>query len=110
MIEDKLSRIEDKIRNASSMEDGNKDSVLELLGELRKEIKEVDENDSALLSSTGSFAEAGANEVTRGGGDKGILDIALSGLSESVKGFEKSHPKLVQVVNSICTQLSNSGI
>ena len=110
MIEDKLSRIEKKIRNANSMEDGNKNSILELLDELRNELKEVDHKSSGQLSSAGSFAEAGANEVTREDGDKGILDIALSGLNESVKGFEKSHPKLVEVVNSICTQLSNSGI
>ena len=98
MIEEKLNRIEEKIRQAPSMQDENKETVLNLL------------EDSERLSSTGSFAEAGTNEVVREGGDKGILDIALNGVRESVKEFEESHPKLVQVMNSICTQLSNSGL
>lgn len=110
MIDEKLDKIEEKIRNASSMQAENKSIVLDLLSDLKKELKEVDEKDTALLSNTGSFAEVGANEVARENGDKGILDIALQGLNESVKGFEKSHPKLVQVINSICTQLSNSGL
>ena len=34
----------------------------------------------------------------------------IRGLSQSVEGFEESHPKLVQAVNSICTTLSDLGI
>jgi hypothetical protein len=34
----------------------------------------------------------------------------LAGLSASVEGFEKSHPKLVEIVNRICTALSGLGI
>lgn len=110
MIEDKLSRIEDKIRKAPSMQEENKESVLSLIGELKDELQAVSAEDSERLSSTGSFAEAGTNEVVRKDGDKGILDIALNGVRESVKEFEETHPRLVQVINSICTQLSNSGL
>ncbi|MCH2206168.1 MAG: DUF4404 family protein [Lentisphaerales bacterium] len=110
MIEEKLNRIEEKIRQAPSMQDENKESVLNLLEDLKEELQSVSREDSERLSSTGSFAEAGTNEVVREGGDKGILDIALNGVRESVKEFEESHPKLVQVMNSICTQLSNSGL
>jgi hypothetical protein len=38
------------------------------------------------------------------------MELSLKGLSSSVEGFEKSHPQLVQVVNRICTTLSNLGI
>ena len=92
------------------MQEQNKESVLSLIEELKEELIAVSAEDSERLSSTGSFAEAGANEVVRKDGDKGILDIALSGARESVKEFEETHPKLVQVINSICTQLSNSGL
>jgi len=110
MISNKLKNIEEKIRNAEAMEQGNKDSVLELLDDLKKEIREINDDKAEQLSSMGSFAEAGANEATRTDGDEGILNIALSGVRASVKDFEESHPQLVQVINSICTQLSNSGL
>jgi len=34
----------------------------------------------------------------------------LEGLGQSVEGFEKSHPRLVQIVNGISNTLSNLGI
>jgi Domain of unknown function (DUF4404) len=38
------------------------------------------------------------------------LEHSLLGLRSSVDGFEQSHPKLVQIVNSISNTLSNLGI
>ncbi|MCM8529951.1 MAG: DUF4404 family protein [Lentisphaeraceae bacterium] len=110
MIEEKLAKIEDKIRQAPAMESENKELVLKLIDELKLEVEGLESVDSEKLASAGSFAEVGANEVTREDGSKGILDIALKGFNESVKDFEESHPKLVQIVNSICTQLANSGL
>jgi hypothetical protein len=34
----------------------------------------------------------------------------LRGLQSSAEGFEKSHPKLVEIVNRISSTLSNLGI
>ena len=42
--------------------------------------------------------------------DPALVETSLKDLSQSVAGFEESHPKLVQAVNSICTTLSNLGI
>jgi hypothetical protein len=42
--------------------------------------------------------------------DEGLIKSALGEVSESIKEFEENHPKLIQVVNSICTQLSNAGL
>ena len=39
-----------------------------------------------------------------------LVQLSLKGLSSSVQGFEGSHPRLVQLVNSLCTTLSNLGI
>jgi hypothetical protein len=38
------------------------------------------------------------------------VEISVKGLRSSVAGFEKSHPRLAQVVNSISNTLSNLGI
>jgi hypothetical protein len=39
-----------------------------------------------------------------------LLKIAVDGLSASVKGFEASHPELVENVNYIANALANMGI
>jgi hypothetical protein len=36
--------------------------------------------------------------------------LSVDGLSESVKEFEISHPKLVEKVNNIAAMLANMGI
>ena len=36
--------------------------------------------------------------------------LSLEGLTSSVEGFEATHPRLVQIVNSISTILANMGI
>jgi len=46
----------------------------------------------------------------QGGRNPELVRLSITGLSRSVEGFEKTHPKLVQAVNSICTTLSNLGI
>jgi len=38
------------------------------------------------------------------------LQLSLNGLTSSVEEFEKSHPKLVQIVNAISNTLANLGI
>jgi hypothetical protein len=38
------------------------------------------------------------------------LKLAIDGLSTSVKGFEASHPQLVENVNTIASALANIGI
>jgi hypothetical protein len=38
------------------------------------------------------------------------LELSLQGLGSSVEEFERSHPKLVQIVNAISQSLSNLGI
>jgi len=38
------------------------------------------------------------------------LRLSLEGLSSSVGELEKSHPRLVQIVNAISNTLSNLGI
>ncbi len=66
--------------------------------------------DADQAHSIAGFAALSAHETTRTEPDAKLLELSLSGLSHSVSQFEESHPRLVQVVNSICNALANLGI
>jgi uncharacterized protein YoxC len=86
MIENTISEIEAKIRGADEVSDEHKRELLQLLAKLKTEIA------------------AGQNQSLQ------PLKNSVEELRSSVEGFEKSHPKLVQAVNSISNTLSNMGI
>ncbi|MCM8539252.1 MAG: DUF4404 family protein [Lentisphaeraceae bacterium] len=101
MIDDKLKRIEDRISQSENMTEENKTLVLELLKELKSEINETSENVSTDLKQNISNIDSE---------DEGFIQSAFNEINSTLTEFEESHPKLVQIVNSICTQLSNSGL
>jgi hypothetical protein len=39
-----------------------------------------------------------------------LMKLAIDGLTASVKGFEASHPQLVENINIIASALANIGI
>jgi hypothetical protein len=91
MIEKNIGDLEAKIRSAA-LADSAKGELLQLLGTLKGEI--------AVLRKT----SVGTPE------DQKVLKNSVEELRSSVEGFEQTHPKLVQAVNSISNTLSNLGI
>lgn len=85
MIETIIADIEVKIQ-AESISDDRKRELFQLLSRLRTEITERDRQNLKPLKHS------------------------VEELRSSVSGFEQSHPKLVQTVNSISNALSNLGI
>jgi len=110
MIDDTLSNIETKIQAADSIKDDRKRELLQLLGTLKSEISTLSKTNSESAQSIAGFTEMSAHEATRSQQNPELLELSLKGLSSSVGGFEKSHPQLVQLVNSISNMLSNLGI
>lgn len=90
MIEQTISEIEARIR-AGSVNEPAKDELLQLLAKLKTEITVMQQN----LDDSG---------------EKEKLKNSMDELRSSVAGFEQSHPKIVQAVNSISNTLSNLGI
>jgi hypothetical protein len=110
MIKDTLSNIEAKIQASDTIKDDRKRELLQLLGTLKSEIAALSRTDSEQAQSIAGFTELSTHEATRAEQNPELLQLSLKGLSSSVGGFEKSHPQLVQLVNSISTMLSNLGI
>ena len=110
MIGDTISKIEAKLRNAGLMNDESRRELLNLLNTLKAEITELSKTDAQQAERIAGFAETSTREAIREEKNPDELKQLLDNLSASVEGFETSHPKLVQVVNRICTTLSNLGI
>jgi Mg2+ and Co2+ transporter CorA len=110
MIEDIITEIEAKVRRAEAVEDSKKKELLDLLEKLKTEVTSFSQTHGEQANSIAGFAQISTQEATRKEPDSKLVEISVKGLRSSVAGFEKSHPRLAQVVNSISNSLSNLGI
>ena len=110
MIDDTIKKIEARIESGKALSVERKAELLQLLGKLKSEVTELSKTHGEQAESIAGFTEQSAREATRSEQNPELLQLSLKGLSSSVEGFEKSHPRLVQVVNTISNMLSNLGI
>jgi hypothetical protein len=110
MIEETLVRIRSKIEKADSLKQENKKELIDLLSDLQNEIQKLAATNPEVAESIVGFAQTSAHEATRAEKKDKLRSISLDALAETVAGFEDSYPRLVKIVNSICTSLSNLGI
>ena len=110
MIDETLDRIENRLRNLESLDADKKRELANLVSKLKAEVVELSQTHAEHAESITRFADLSAHEATRQDFNQDLRDISSEGLSTSVKGFEASHPKLVDIVNAICTQLAHLGI
>ncbi len=110
MIDDTLAQIEAKIRASETIRQERKGELLQLVGQLKTEVGELSKTHQEQAESIASFAGISAHEATRAEQNPRLLQLSLEGLSSSAKGFEESHPRLVQIVNAISSTLANLGI
>ena len=110
MIEDTIGKIESRIQSADAIKDDRKQELLALLGTLKAEVAKLSQTHEEQAESIAGFTERSAHEATRTEQNPQLLQLSLQGLSSSVEEFEKSHPQLVRIVNTISNTLSNLGI
>jgi len=110
MIRQTIEDIELKIQQAGAISDPQRNELCQLLSQLKTEIATLDGEHAEQAKSIADFARISANEVTRAQKNPQLIKLSLNGLSASVEEFEKTHPRMVEIVNSICTTLSNLGI
>ena len=110
MIENTIGKIEAKIKGAEAIPAERRQELLHLVGTLKSEVAELSKTHREQAQSIAAFAEVSAHEATRTEQNPDLLKLSLQGLGSSVSEFEKTHPRLVQVVNAISQTLSNLGI
>ena len=110
MVEQTITQIEERIKKAKSLDDEKKKQLLDLLSTLKTEVSKLSRTDAEDAQSITGFTEVSIHEAMREEKNPQLLKLSLKGLSTSVERFENSHPRLVGIVNSICSFLSNIGI
>jgi hypothetical protein len=110
MIEDTIGKIEARIQSADAIKEDRRRELIQLLGTLKSEVAELSKTHEEQAESIAGFAELSTHEATRTEQNPRLLRLSLEGLSSSVGELEKSHPRLVQIVNAISNTLSNLGI
>jgi len=110
MIQETIGKIEERLRKAEAIKDEKKTELLNLLSTLKAELSQLSRTNAEQAQSIAGFTAVSAHEATREERNPELVQLSLKGLASSVEGFEQSHPRLVQVVNSICTTLANLGI
>ncbi len=110
MVEQTITQIEERIKKAKSLDDERKKQLLDLLSTLKTEVSKLSRTDAEDAQSITGFTEVSIHEAMREEKNPQLLKLSLKGLSTSVERFENSHPKLVGIVNSICSALSSIGI
>ncbi len=110
MINDTLEKIKARINHSAAVPEERKQELLNLVSTLEAEINELSKTRGEDAQSIAAFTDVSTLEATRSQQNPELLKHSLGGLSSSVEGLEKSHPRLVNIVNSICSTLSNLGI
>ena len=110
MIDETILKIEARLRESGAINDQAKRELTGLLATLKSEITELSKTHADQAESIAGFTQTSAHEAIREEKNPELLKLSLEGLTTSVDGFEKSHPRLVQLVNRIATTLSNLGI
>ncbi len=110
MSEELVERIEAKIKQSAGLSDETRGELVGLLTTLKAEVSELEKTHGEHAESIAGFAGAAAHEAIRADTNPHLLELAIDGLSESVKEVESEHPKLVEISNAICTMFSNLGI
>lgn len=102
-----IEQMSRKLSQADELDEASRKELLSMLDALKAEIDGLGPDDA---ESIASFAGAATHEATRSARNPHLLRHAVDGLEESVKELEAEHPKTVEIVNGICTMLSNLGI
>lgn len=110
MIDETLRKIEARLQVAEAIKPERREELLDLLRQLKEEVGALPQTHRSQVESIAGLAESCATEATRDLPDEEQLTLSVKSLNASVQGFEASHPRLVQVVNSISHTLSNLGI
>ena len=105
-----MTKIKARIQQENAVPAERKTELLTLLATLESEIAALSETHAEHAESIAGFIDRSTHEATRQTKRPELLKLSLAGLSESVKEFEASHPRLAADINTICASLANMGI
>jgi len=110
MIPERIAQIETTLRNSSNIPDATRQELLDLLAGLKAEVMPLAATHGKTAEQIAGSADAAVQAAVRREEQPAEAAQAVEGLAASVRDFEVSHPKLVQIVDRLAVTLSNMGI
>jgi len=110
MMEERMRKIEARIRQTLGLPEAEREKLLELVSTLREEVAALARSHEEDAHSIAHFLDASTHEASRMQKQPKLLEAARHGLTASVENFEISHPKLFATVNQAAVVLANMGL
>jgi len=110
MISERLTQLESSLRDNASLPEATRQELLDLVAGLKAEVLPLVDTHGENANAIAGNAEAAVQASINRGEQPGQADQAVQGLAASVRQFEATHPRLVEVVDQLALTLSNLGI
>jgi hypothetical protein len=110
MISERLARLEATLRNNTGIPEATRQDLLELLAGLKAEVVPLVDTHGETAHEIAGKAEAAVHASVRQNAVPAQTAQAVAGLAASVREFEATHPRLVEIVDQLALTLSNLGI
>ncbi|MCP4050121.1 MAG: DUF4404 family protein [bacterium] len=110
MIKDSFNKIENMINSSKKINQEKKAVLLSLSKKLKGELGELAKTDIDQAKSVAHFTKITTHEHLRDKNNKKLLKLSNSGLKESIRDFEISHPDMTKLIDNICLILSDIGL
>jgi hypothetical protein len=110
MIPERIAQIEATLRNSPNIPDATRQELLDLVARLKTEVAPLVKTHEESVEQIAGSADAAVQAAVRREEQPEEAAQAVEGLAASVRDFEASHPKLVQIVDRLAVTLSNMGI
>jgi hypothetical protein len=91
-------------------DDQKRADLMAHLSELRAELDALARTDPDRAKTIAGFADLSTHEATQSRPRRELVELSVTGLRKSVQEYEKTHPKLVELVGSLSAALSNVGL
>ena len=109
-IPERIAQIEATLRDSAHIPEATRQELLDLLAGLKAEVAPLIQTHGESASQITGSADAAVQAAVRREEQPEEAAQAVEGLAASVRDFEASHPRLVQIVDRLATTLSNMGI
>lgn len=110
MIDDTIQRIEARLRSAENMPEATRADLLNLLATLRQEVTGLPPSKTRQAENIARAADISTAQAVAETRNDESYQGSVNDLANSVREFEGSHPRLVQIVNNIANVLAGLGI
>jgi hypothetical protein len=110
MISERLGKIETTLRDSASIPEATRKELLDLVAGLKSEMLPLVETHGETAHEIAGSAEAAVHASMNRDEQPEHATQAVEGLAASVREFEATHPRLVEIVDQLALTLSNMGI